>query len=68
VDKNCGTCEHWAHDKKRNCSNPETPAYYAECKHPMTLSDQLPHCIAIEETGESNGTQCPCYAALRREG
>ena len=59
----CGACSYWAHAKKRNCSNPETPVYYAECLYPV-CELVLPHCVTFEETSASNGTNCPCFVPL----
>ena len=56
----CGSCAHWDRAKKRNCSNPDTPVYYAECLYPVEEM-RLPHCISFDETYEGNGTNCPCF-------
>lgn len=62
-EKTCGTCVHWAHAKKRNCSNPETPAYYSECLYPVDAL-VLPHCVSFDETSAANGKNCPCFVPL----
>lgn len=62
--KTCGTCAHWAHAEKRNCSNPETPVYYAECLYPAG-DLVLPHCVSFEETSAANGKNCPCFSPLQ---
>lgn len=59
----CGRCTHWNRAKKRNCSNPDTPVYYAECLYPVDET-RIPHCVTFEETYERNGTNCPCFAAV----
>ena len=56
----CGNCAHWNRAKKRNCSNPGTPVYYADCLYPVKEM-RIPHCVSFKETYEGNGTNCPCF-------
>ena len=62
-DKNCGACAHWAHAKKRQCSVPETPIYYAECLFPFD-GLVLPHSVSFDDTYENSGATCPCFVPL----
>ena len=39
--KSCGNCSYWELSQKRNCSNPETPIYYAQCLYPLNW-EELP--------------------------
>ncbi len=63
-EKKCGLCTYWAHSKKRNCSLPATPSYYAECLYPIN-EDVLPACVEKIEMHEVYGTKCPCFAPRR---
>ena len=58
MEKRCGLCAHWG--ERRNVGRSEAPVYYAECKYPVD-DLKLPHCVSFEETGEHNGTACPCF-------
>lgn len=59
----CGRCKHWDRAKKRNCSKPETPVYYAECLYPVDET-RIPDCVSFHETYEANGKDCPCFTAM----
>ena len=63
-EKKCGLCTYWAHSKKRNCSLPATPSYYAECLYPIN-EEVLPACVEKIEMYDGHGTQCPCFAPRR---
>lgn len=63
-EKKCGLCAHWAHSKKRNCSLPATPSYYAECLYPIN-EEVLPACVEKIEMYDGHGTQCQCFAPRR---
>ena len=65
-EKKCGLCTYWAHSKKRNCSSPATPSYYADCLCPVNET-ALPDCVERVEMHEAHGAQCPCFAPMKGE-
>ena len=58
----CSACRYWARATRRNCSNPDTPVYYAECLYPVA-GLVLPNCVTFEEMSAEDGTRCPCWEA-----
>lgn len=56
----CGTCAYWDQENKRNCSNPDTPLYYAVCNFHLNWID-IPNCVSLDEMIELGGDGCPCF-------
>ena len=56
MTRSCKNCELWDIARKVNCSNPDTPIYYAECLFPV---DDLPWSATMDRTSENDGDYCP---------